>query len=118
MNNSNLIPKNIGIGFGVLCLLALSSYVNSFLRPRQSRSSQGPVVTFEMVSRVKKGMTPQEVQAIIAAPAWSPTPTPGSPITQLTWMNSDYTGVGVVFENGHVINVARMGALPQEDTGE
>ncbi len=116
-STSNLTPKNIGLAIGLFALCLGAAFLKDAVKAKYPKPPTGPVVTFEKVGRVKVGMTPDQVQAIFGARGWTSTPTPDH-INEMQWFNSDYTGVGVFFQNGHVINTARIGALPQEDTGE
>ncbi|BCM91863.1 hypothetical protein IAD21_03740 [Abditibacteriota bacterium] len=110
--------KNIALGIFLFCLFSLWAAGQIVGRRYEARLPQGNPATLEKANRVTPGMTPEQVQAIFVVPGYSPTPSPQSSITSISWMNHNLSSVGVIFENGRVINVVRSGDLPQEQSTE
>ena len=84
----------------------------------ESKFPQGDPATLEKINRVKPGMTVAQVQAIFVVPGWTPKSSSPSTVTEMSWTNHNLSGVGIIFENGRVINIVRSGDLPQEEGTE
>lgn len=110
--------KNIATGTALFCLFSLWALVQIAGRRYESRFPQGNPATLEKANRVAAGMTLPQVQQIFGVPGYMPTPSPQNPITSISWVNHNLSSVGVIFENGRVINVVRTGDLPQEQSTE